>query len=176
MAAGGSVRGEDPLVGFQFSLDVDGLTGYFTEVSGIGSENAVATHKVVTPHDGAAPAKEIVLQVPGRAEWGEITLKRGLTGNVEFWDWREQVIAGDTANSRKAVTITMYDRNYVAVVTWSLINAWPSKLTGPQISSDSNDFTIEELVLVHEGLYRDAGNEATQVPAFLAAAGGGGGA
>jgi phage tail-like protein len=69
----------------------------------------------------------------------------------------------------------MYDRKYVAVVTWSLVNAWPSKLTGPQIASDSNDFTIEELVLVHEGLYRDAGNEATQIPAFLPAAGGGAG-
>ena len=40
-----STRLVDPLVGFQFALTVDDVTGYFTEVSGIGSENAVVTHK-----------------------------------------------------------------------------------------------------------------------------------
>jgi hypothetical protein len=57
-------RDSDPVVGFMFALTVDDVTGYFTEVSGIGSENAVATHKVVTDL-----AKEVVLQVPGRIEW-----------------------------------------------------------------------------------------------------------
>lgn len=140
----------DPLVGFQFALDVNGMTGYFTEVSGIGSENAVVTHKVVTPE-----GKEVTLQIPGRVEWGEITLKRGLTTNVEFWDWREKVVTGDVAGARTDCTITMFDREYQVAVTWNLINAWPSKISGPNIAADSNDFTIEELTIVHEGLYRD---------------------
>ncbi len=140
----------DPLVGFQFALDVNGMTGYFTEVSGIGSENAVTTHKVVTPE-----GKEVTLQIPGRVEWGEITLKRGLTTNIEFWDWRELVVTGDVASARVDCTITMFDREYASAVTWNIINAWPSKISGPQIAADSNDFTIEELTLVHEGLYRD---------------------
>lgn len=140
----------DPLVGFQFALDVNGMTGYFTEVSGIGSENSVVTHKVVTPE-----GKEVTLQIPGRVEWGEITLKRGLTTNIEFWDWREKVVTGLVAEARVDCTITMFDREYSPVVTWNIINAWPSKISGPQIAADSNDFTIEELTLVHEGLYRD---------------------
>jgi phage tail-like protein len=153
------VREVDPLVGFQFSLTVDGVTGYFTEVSGIGSENAVATHKVVTE-----AAKEVTLQVPGRAEWGEITFKRGLTTNFEFWDWRELVVSGDMA-ARRDVTITMYSRNYDPVVTWTCRNAWPSKLSGPTIAADSNDFAIEELTIVHEGLTRD--ENADMIPAVL---------
>jgi len=147
----GTNRQGDPVVGFQFSLDVNGiLTGYFTEVSGIGSENAVATHKVVTPD-----AKEVTIQMPGRVEWGEITLKRGLTDSFELWDWREKVINGLMKDARQAVTITMYDRDYSSVVTWELTNAWPSKLSGPSIAADSNDFAIEELTIVHEGLTRD---------------------
>ena len=145
-----AARENDPLVGFQFSLDLgDDITGYFTEVSGIGSENAVVTHKVVN-----TLAKEVTLQVPGRIEWGEITLKRGLTTNFDFWTWRETVITGDTEGARKDISITMYDRNYTAVVTWDITNAWPSKLSGPTIASDSNDFAIEELTIVHEGLTR----------------------
>jgi phage tail-like protein len=148
----------DPLVGFQFALDVNGMTGYFTEVSGIGSENAVATHKVVT-----AEGKEVTLQIPGRVEWGEITLKRGLTTNIEFWDWREKVVTGSVATARVDCTITMFDREYAPVVVWNLINAWPSKISGPNIAADSNDFTIEELTIVHEGLYRD--DFANSIPA-----------
>jgi phage tail-like protein len=161
-----AARLEDPLVGFQFSLDANGMTGYFTEVSGISSENGVATHKVVT-----AEAKEVTLQVPGRVEWGEITLKRGLTTNVEFWGWRETVVTGDIVGARQDCTITMYDRSYAPVVAWTILNAWPSKLSGPQISADSNDLTIEEMTLVHEGLYRD--DMVDMVPAVEPAAGGG---
>jgi phage tail-like protein len=145
-----TVRTVDPLVGFQFALTVDQVTGYFTEVSGIGSENAVATHKVVTPD-----AKEVTLQVPGRVEWGEITFKRGLTTDFQFWTWRESVVLGDTEGARRDVTIEMFDRSYTSVVTWTCRNAWPSKLSGPTIAADSNDFAIEELTIVHEGLTRD---------------------
>jgi phage tail-like protein len=153
-----AARPVDPLIGFQFSLDANGMTGYFTEVSGIGSENAVTTHKVVT-----AEAKEVTLQVPGRVEWGEITFKRGLTADTQFWDWREQIVMGDTAGARKDITITMYDRAYGDVVSWTAINAWTSKLSGPSIAADSNDFTVEELTIVHEGLYRD--DMADMIPA-----------
>jgi len=158
MAAGYNRVG-DPVVGFQFSLEIGTMTGYFTEVSGIGSENAVATHKVVNE-----AAKEVTIQMPGRTEWGEVTLKRGLTSNIEFWDWRELVVTGKINDARLPVTITMYDRDYSPVVTWELTNAWPSKLSGPSISADSNDFAIEELTIVHEGLTRDT--NADMIPAI----------
>lgn len=159
-----AVREVDPLVGFQFALTVDGVTGYFTEISGIGSENAVVTHKVVDEN-----AHELTLQVPGRIEWGEITFKRGLTKDFQFWTWREDVINGNMESARRPVTIEMFDRNYNSVVTWTCENAWPSKLSGPSIASDSNDFAIEELTIVHEGLTRaDVSNS---IPALLPASG-----
>ena len=159
-----AVRNVDPLVGFQFALTVDNVTGYFTEVSGIGSENAVVTHKVVT-----TDAKEVTLQVPGRIEWGEITFKRGLTTDFQFWTWREEVITGDIVGARRMVTIEMFDRNYNPVVTWTADNAWPSKISGPSIAADSNDFAIEELTIVHEGLTRS--DVADSIPAMEPAAG-----
>jgi hypothetical protein len=39
---------EDPLVAFNFALEVQGtVTGYFTEVSGLGSETETTEHLVV---------------------------------------------------------------------------------------------------------------------------------
>lgn len=41
-------RATDPLVGFHFQLDLGGVVaGYFTEISGLGSENEVVEHKIV---------------------------------------------------------------------------------------------------------------------------------
>ena len=142
------VRLADPLLGFMFSVELNDLTGYFTEVSGIISESAVVTHLVVSPR-----GEEITLQVPGRSDGGEITLKRGLTTNTEFWEWREMVVNGHVAEARADGSIVMYNRAYQEVRRWDFFNAWPSKLTGPDnIASDSNELAIEELTIVHEGL------------------------
>jgi phage tail-like protein len=145
-----AVRDVDPVVSFQFSLELNDMTGFFTEVSGIISESPVATHKVVLDD-----AKEIVMHVPGRVDGGEMTFKRGLTSNFEFWTWREKVILGNTAEARVNGSVVMYNRAYEEVRRWNFINAWPSKLSGPTIASDSNDFAIEELTIVHEGMWAD---------------------
>src|SRR3954454_4606783 len=80
-------RKGDPVISFQFSLELNGMTGYFTEVTGILSESPVATHKVVND-----AAKEVTLQLPGRTDGDQMTFKRGLTSNREFWEWRQLVI------------------------------------------------------------------------------------
>lgn len=145
-----AVRDVDPVVSFQFSLELNGMTGYFTEVTGILSESPVATHKVVNP-----AAKEVTMQVPGRTDGDQMTFKRGLTKNIEFWSWRELVITGQTEEARVDGSVVMYNRNYEEVRRWNFINAWPSKISGPQIASDSGDLAIEELTIVHEGMWAD---------------------
>jgi len=145
-----AIREVDPVVSFQFSLELNGMTGYFTEVTGILSESPVATHKVVN-----AAAKEVTMQVPGRTDGDQMTFKRGLTKNMEFWEWRELVVQGFTEEARVDGSVVMYNRYYEEVRRWNFINAWPSKISGPQITADSNDFAIEELTIVHEGMWAD---------------------
>jgi phage tail-like protein len=147
MAANGR---EDPLVGFNFGLEIEGtVTGYFTEVAGIGSEHEIIEHKVV---DDAG--RELVMKIPGRLKWGDITLKRGITSDMQIWDWRKKVEEGDVKGARKNGSIFMLDRAYKEVARWDFVSAWPSKVTGPSLKADSNEFGVEELTLVHEGLKR----------------------
>lgn len=145
-----SGRETDPLIGFQFAIDVGGkLSGYFSECSGLGSEHEIVEHKVVDK-DG----HEIVQKIPGRLKWNDVTLKRGITDNLEIWEWRDKVVNGTMKDARTNCSIIMFDRDYKPAAQWDLINAWPSKVTGPELKADSNDFGIEELVLVHEGMKR----------------------
>jgi hypothetical protein len=44
-----AVREVDPVVSFMFRLELNDMTGYFTEVSGILSENPVAPIKSFRP-------------------------------------------------------------------------------------------------------------------------------
>jgi len=141
---------EDILVGFHFALDIQGvIKGYFTEVSGIGSENEVAEQKVVNEK-----GVQVVLKVPGRLKWGDITLKRGLTSNMDLWKWRKLVEDGDVKGARKNGSIIMFDQSLKPVAQWDFKNAWPSKISGPTPKSDSNELQVEEITIVHEYIAR----------------------
>jgi phage tail-like protein len=141
---------EDPLLGFNFALDLSGaIQGYFTEVSGIGSENEVIDHKVVTKK-----GVEVIQRIPGRLKWGDIVLKRGITSNMDLWDWRKQVEDGKVTDARKNGSIVMFDQSSKEVARWNFVNAWPSKISGPAPKADSNEIGIEELTIVHEHIER----------------------
>jgi phage tail-like protein len=143
-------RDSDPLIGFNFRLEIEGkLSGFFTECSGIGSENEIVDHKVVD--DGG---HEIVQKIPGRLKWQDVTLKRGITDAMDIWEWRSLVEQGKMSDARTNCSIIMMDRNYEDVARWDLVNAWPSKVTGPSVKSDSNEFGVEEVTIVHEGMIR----------------------
>ncbi|MBZ0301800.1 MAG: phage tail protein [Anaerolineae bacterium] len=143
-------RDTDPGLGFHFKLEVQGrVTGYFTEIGGLGSEHEVVEHKVVDPN-----GNDLVQALPGRLKWQPISLKRGITKVRDIWDWRKMVEDGKVNDARSNGTITMFNQELQAIAKWDFINAWPSKVTGPQLQSDSNAFGIEEMTLVHEGIIR----------------------
>jgi phage tail-like protein len=141
---------EDPLVGFHFAVDIGGVvTGYFTECSGLGSEHDVVEHKVVTE-----TGQEVVLKLPGRLKWDNITLKRGITSNLDIWDWRKQVEDGAVEAARRDGSIVMYDQELKEAARWNFERAWPLKVTGPSPKADSNEIGIEELTICHEYIAR----------------------
>ena len=145
------MAGRDPLVGFHYGIEVQGVVnGYFTECSGIGSENELIEHKVVDEK-----GRESIQKIPGRLKWQDVTLKRGITSNMDIWDWRDQIVEGKVDDARKNGSIVMFDQAGDEVARWNFENAWPLKVSGPSMKADSNEFGIEELVITHEGLYRE---------------------
>jgi phage tail-like protein len=142
---------EDPLLGFNFMLELEGaVAGYFSECSGIGSENEIIDHKVVDKG-----GHEIIRKIPGRLKFTDISLKRGITSDLKIWEWRDQIVQGKVKEARKNCSITMLSRDYQPVAVWHFSNAWPSKVTGPNLKADSNEIGVEEITIVHEGMYRE---------------------
>lgn len=50
--------------------------------------------------------------------------------------------------------LSLRDERNRTVAQWTFTNAWPSKVSGPQPKSDSNEVGMEELTLAFEGLQR----------------------
>jgi len=141
---------ELPLVGFHFAIELQGkVTGYFTECGGLGSEHEVIEHKVVTE-----AGSEVVMKIPGRLKWENITLKRGITSNMDIWTWRKEVESGQVDSARRDGSVIMYDQTLTEVARWNFLRAWPVKVTGPQPKSDSNEIGVEELTIAHEYIER----------------------
>jgi len=142
---------EDPLVAFKFGLEIEGkLTGYFTQVGGIGSETEVIAQKIVNAETG----ETLIRQIPGRLTWTPITMKRGLTSSVDIWKWREEVVSGKIEKARTNCSIIAYSQDQKEIARWNLENAWPSKVVGPEMDSGSTNYMIEDVTLQHEGVKR----------------------
>jgi phage tail-like protein len=141
---------EDPLLGFHFALEVSGvIKGYFTHVSGLSSENELVETKVVSDK-----GIQTVLLQPGRLKWNPVTLKRGVTSTLDIWDWRQQVVDGKVKDARKAASIIAFDQSLVPVARWDMVQAWPSKVSGPEFDSTTGNVMFEEVTIVFESVKR----------------------
>src|SRR5258708_34704722 len=119
----------DVLASFQFALDIgDKLAGFFQEASGIGSENEIIETKLTD-----ANGVDFIKKEPGRLKWNDVTLKRGITDSMDIWKWRKMVEEGKIETARTNCTITMLNRAGAPVATWHFRNAWPTKVSGPEL-------------------------------------------
>jgi phage tail-like protein len=145
-----AVGREDPYAACNFHVMIQGILedgrsarAAFSEVSGLDVEIATIEYRT-----GAE--EPTVRKLPGLNKFTNITLKRGITGDLTLWTWLKEVMNG---NVRRADgTITLLDESRQAVMTWRFRRAWPCKLSGPVLNAKSNEVAIEVLELCHEGL------------------------
>lgn len=140
----------DPYRHFNFRLEVEGLQlGNFSEVS-LGA----AITDVVEYRDGSD--RSGVRKLPGQTRYSNVTLKRGITGSMELYQWHRMVAEGRTGDARRNVVIVLSDETGADVARFILRNAWPVKYEAPSFNATTNEVAIETLELTHEGLERDS--------------------
>ena len=143
----------DPFVSFHFRVKIPHLgdIDYFTELSGL--EMKVPSVQSVTVN---AQGMRVYRQIPGvSVEFGDIVLKRAVTDNTKIWEWRRMVEEGKVDEARCDGTIEMLNMAGEVVASWTFANGWPSQVSGPALNAESDEVSIEEVTIVHEGLKRD---------------------
>lgn len=117
----------------------------FSDVSGLGSEINYSEYRNGNEKFNTAR------KVPNTYKQEDVTLKRGLIGSVDLFNWLKSVREGrlDPRN----VTITLLDEARNSVAVFRLANAQPKKWVGPTLAAKGGgEVAMEELHLTHEGI------------------------
>ena len=135
-----------PMPKFRFSVDWGSQTDIaFQEVSGLETESQIIEYRA-SNSKAYSPIK-----MPGIAKYGKVTMKRGIfVADNRFWDWYKQINMNTI--ERQTVTIKLLDEKGTPVMTWTLKNAWPTKITATDLKSDANEVAIDTIEIAHEGL------------------------
>ncbi|QED37365.1 phage tail protein [Antarcticibacterium arcticum] len=131
-----------PLPKFYFSVKfcLTDSTALFQEISGLETGPQVMEYRHGDSNQFSTINKS-----------GKVTLKKGIFGNDDkFLKWYD-AIKMNTIH-RETVTIQLLDENGNASMTWTLLNAWLTKISSPDMKSNANEVVIETLELAHEGL------------------------
>jgi phage tail-like protein len=137
---------QDPYGSFNFVVEIDGttITG-FTEVSGLDAEVEVVEYR-----EGADPSSS--RKLPGMQKYSNITLKRGITGDLSLWNWMQSILSGKP--DRRNMSIILLNDSREPVARWNVVRAWPAKYQAPGLSASASEVGVESLELTHEGLVR----------------------
>jgi phage tail-like protein len=127
---------------------LDGAAGGFSECSGL--ELTMQAEEYREGGNNAA-----VLKFASRASWSNVTLKRGVSGNPDLWDWYFSFIEG--RGKRRDGVIVLLDESRQPRQAWYFRRGLPVKYSGPSLNATQNSVAIEAIEIAHEGLHQIAG-------------------
>jgi len=144
---------DDPYGAYNFEVIVKGVSDDGTAVRGSFSE-ASGLEAEVPPIEYRNGSEDItVRKVPGLKKFPNIVLKRGLIGDLAFWNWIVEAMNGLVRRTEGSVILL--DENRQEVMRWNFRRGWPAKWTGPGLNAKNNEIAMETLEICHEGLEID---------------------
>jgi phage tail-like protein len=137
--------------GISFELNIPGVQiagtdvsaiGYFTEISGLSAEVDTLTY-----NEGGN--NEFVHRLPTRVKYPNLVLKRGITSEDGLMKWFQR---SHTEAERTDITVTMLSPSHERLRTWTFVNAYPIKWTGPTFNAGQSQMATEAIEIAHEGV------------------------
>jgi phage tail-like protein len=93
-----------------------------------------------------------VMKITGMNKSTDVTLKRGVIGSLNLYQWLHDIRNGNQ-NALRNVTVQLQNEDHTAVVaTWKLLRARIIKHTSGPLNAKGGDVAMEELVLAYERL------------------------
>ena len=146
-----AVLRDKPYVQFNFLVNLgdgntDGPEAGFQECSNIGMEVTVAEYRRGNDKENS------VHKITGLNKATDVTLKRGVIGSLNLYNWLNDIRNGDQ-NAERTVIIQLQNENHTEVVqTWKLLRARIIKHVSGPLNAKGTDVAMEELTLAYERL------------------------
>jgi phage tail-like protein len=140
-----------PLPVYNYKVEIAGATVAFSEVSGLSISYETTTYKE-SPKAGGPPGPR-VMHMPAQGTPAQVTLKKGVvrTDSVAtFFSWINTIQMNQI--DKKDIFVRLCDEKGDAIISWSVTNAFPTKLDAPTFDANSNEVAIETMELMGDGI------------------------
>ena len=143
-----------PPVAFHFKVEVLDLGRpndndmRFTDVGGLSME--LATEELAEGGEN-----RFVQKFPVRGKYPELTLKRGVLVGSEVFNWiRSWIQEFDVEHkpplTPKNIDVKLLDKDHQPLITWHLVNAYPTKWSVSDLSASANSVSVESLQFFYQ--------------------------
>jgi phage tail-like protein len=146
-----AVLRDKPYVQFNFLVNLgdgntDGAEAGFQECSNIGMEVTVAEYRRGNDKENS------VRKITGLNKATDVTLKRGVIGSLNLYNWLNDIRNGNQ-NAERTVILQLQNEDHTEVVqTWKLLRARIIKHVSGPLNAKGTDVAMEELTIAYERL------------------------
>jgi phage tail-like protein len=142
-----------PFTAFNFLVEI--------EVAGVSEMLASAAFSEVDGLEMSMEPKTIreggrnagPVHMNGPVSYGQLTLKRGMTANLDLWRWFEKVSSGGQGGLRGTAEVVMLAADGTTEqLKFRLEGCIPTKLKAPALSGKDGQLAIEEMQVAYESL------------------------
>ena len=91
-----------------------------------------------------------VIHLPGPTSYGQLSLKRGMTGSYDLWGWFERSQVERSLRASAEVIMLGSDRS--PQLRFELSGCLPIKLKAPGLNAKDGQIAIEEMQIAYETL------------------------
>jgi phage tail-like protein len=85
-------------------------------------------------------------RLPGRARWGDLTLKRGLFVDSGLTSWVRDAVE-NLVIVPVTVWVSLLNEDHEPLMTWTVTGAWPKKWSVADLNAETSAITVESLDL-----------------------------
>lgn len=147
------IKNSYPLPVYNYRVEINGEAVSFSEVSGLNL--SFETHTFKESHTASGLPGPKILYMPAQINPVNISLKKGVVrGGVSInvlYEWINQTQINQI--EKKDIFIRLLDERGDPVITWRVINAFPTKLDAPTFDANSNDVAIESMELMADRIF-----------------------
>lgn len=143
------IKNSYPLPVYSYRVEIAGQTVAFSEVSGM-SMDFDTTLYAESPTSGIGPQW---MYMPAQMKPVSVTLKKGVVVGASvpaLFDWISSIQLNRV--EKKDIYVRLCDETGAAVISWKVINAFPTKLDAPGFTASSNDVAVESLELMADSV------------------------
>jgi len=153
-----------PFTAFRFDVQLIvsdpqsvGLTNPLCEALFAECDGLEMTMEPKTYKEGGNNLEQIHL--PGPVSYGQLTLKRGMTSNIDLWLWFNASAGGlndGQTDNKRGITaqglVTMRDAEGTPTLLFDLFGCLPVKLKGSPLSGKDGQVALEELHIAYRSM------------------------